>query len=244
MSQLWNNGKQKDWINEWQQQYPANIKKISTGNKSELLILDEWMNNQLPMDLKKRNPPYLEHKELSKLLRWKLMRGKFRPRLQKLVESNSPQDIKTISSKSFDSVAAVLQSNELDESKILKNFNNALKLLADLKGVGPATASAILSCFAPSLFPFMSDEALFAVIPIKPLKYDLKTYSKFAEELRKKAKLLSGEEIKEKEQESSLAITPQLLSQCLWSEAIGSMPPPKIFKSQSSKTLLKKRKKS
>lgn len=40
----------------------------------------------------------------------------------------------------------------------LPNLKEAISLLSVLKGVGPATASAVLAVHTPSIAPFMSDE--------------------------------------------------------------------------------------
>lgn len=57
--------------------------------------------------------------------------------------------------------------------------------LNTLKGIGPATSSAILSLFSPDSLPFMSDEALkFAAgLKDKP-KYTVKKWEWFVVEMR------------------------------------------------------------
>lgn len=42
--------------------------------------------------------------------------------------------------------------------KSLPNISKAISELTVLKGVGPATASAVLAAYAPDVAPFMSDE--------------------------------------------------------------------------------------
>jgi 3-methyladenine DNA glycosylase/8-oxoguanine DNA glycosylase len=46
----------------------------------------------------------------------------------------------------------------------LPDISKAISELSALKGVGPATASAVLAAFAPNLTPFMSDEVFFPSI--------------------------------------------------------------------------------
>lgn len=44
----------------------------------------------------------------------------------------------------------------------LPDLEKAVKELTVLKGVGPATASAVLAAYAPDVAPFMSDEVRFS----------------------------------------------------------------------------------
>lgn len=114
--------------------------------------------------------PWLSKDELSRLMEWKLavrlfrerrgqtatrdstrdcfrratQRGKWRPRLQAMVATNSADDIRAVTARAA--------ANPDPES--------ALKELSTLKAVGPATASAILALWHPDSEPFMSDEGL------------------------------------------------------------------------------------
>jgi hypothetical protein len=72
--------------------------------------------------------------------------GTFRPSLAKLVASNSADDIKTATENAF----AV--------EDIPNHTRDSLNHLTKLKGVGPATASLVLSCYDPQNLPFASDE--------------------------------------------------------------------------------------
>ena len=58
---------------------------------------------------------------------WKLQRGKFRPQLKSLIESNSSQNVEAITKDAF-----------------TRNWPENLKTLINLKGVGPATATGKL----------------------------------------------------------------------------------------------------
>lgn len=66
----------------------------------------------------------------------------------------------------------------------------SLQRLSFLQGVGPATASAMLTVYSPSL-PFMSDEALAAALPGRP-EYTVKKYLQLVEALRDKAAALTS----------------------------------------------------
>ncbi|XP_012068159.1 uncharacterized protein LOC105630802 isoform X2 [Jatropha curcas] len=123
--------------------YSAHIKSL---NKPDLVSLDEFYRIQLPSLLHQRNPnPYITTPELSKLMQWKLSRGKWRPRLLEFVSSLDEELVKSASQKAFES---------------LPDVSKAVSQLTVLKGVGPATASAVLAAYAPDVAPFMSDEEL------------------------------------------------------------------------------------
>eukprot|EP00058_Branchiostoma_floridae_P021674 XP_002607164.1 hypothetical protein BRAFLDRAFT_68041 [Branchiostoma floridae] len=86
------------------------------------------------------------------------MRGKFRPRLQQLVESNMPEVVEETSRKAFNK---------------LPNISSAINELSKLKAVGPATATAILAAAAPELVPFMADESMLSTPGLGPVQYTL-----------------------------------------------------------------------
>ncbi|KAI3760727.1 hypothetical protein L1987_51126 [Smallanthus sonchifolius] len=67
-----------------------------------------------------------------------------RPRLLDFVSSLDEETVKSASLKAF---------------KSLPEVSKAVSELTVLKGVGPATASAVLAAYAPDVAPFMSDEA-------------------------------------------------------------------------------------
>ncbi|TPX59016.1 hypothetical protein SpCBS45565_g07836 [Spizellomyces sp. 'palustris'] len=144
-------------------------KEAAKGNK--LQELDNWMWNDLHKAIVERGS--LTRDELVKVMEWKLSRGKFRPTLLAQVSSNPSDVVIEASQKGFSLV------KESDESILA-----ALKELAKLKGVGPATASALLSAYNPSI-PFMSDEAL-SLYSAK-LQYTVPAYKNLLAKLRAQA---------------------------------------------------------
>jgi hypothetical protein len=124
--------------------------------------------------------------ELEKVMEWKLCRGKDRPALRGLIKQNSAAAVAKASSAAF---AHLEQSDWL----------SAIKAFAELRGVGPATASALL-CVLPKgqeLCPFMSDEVLEAATERKR-EYTLKAYQRLQEVLTKKASKLGRDWTAEK----------------------------------------------
>lgn len=85
--------------------------------------------------------------EVVVLVDWKLAHGTFRPRLKQLVQSNSPDVVEKTTVAAF---ASFDGSPEKVKSSLAK--------LSTLKGIGPATASLLLSVAFPDQVPFFSDE--------------------------------------------------------------------------------------
>ncbi|KAL9330681.1 hypothetical protein ACSQ67_000291 [Phaseolus vulgaris] len=206
-------------------EYQSRIQTLSltkTKTKTNLVSLDEFYCNELPSLLRQRNPnPFLTTSELSNLMQWKLTRGKWRPRLLDFVSSLDDAVVKSASEKAF---------------KSLPDVSKAVAELTVLKGVGPATASAVLAAFSPHLTPFMSDEAMEAALG-NSKDYSLKQYLKFVDKLQMKAKELSSE---------GDSFTPSDVERALWSYAVGqSSSAPQSNqdpKSKPSRTSKRKRK--
>ncbi|XP_021767670.1 uncharacterized protein LOC110732067 [Chenopodium quinoa] len=178
--------------------YQSRILSLSL-NKPKLVSLDDFYRTQLPSLIHSRLPtPYLTQSELHSLMQWKLTRGKFRPRLLGFVAALDEELVKSASQKAFLSLP--------------DDLSKAVSELTVLKGIGPATASAILAAYAPDLAPFMSDEAMEAVLS-QSKDYSLKQYLLLANKLREKAKELSSED----EQ-----FTASDVERALWSSAVGA----------------------
>lgn len=63
----------------WKEALSSYSSRIESLNKPNLLSLDDFYRNKLPPVLHQRNPnPYITTTELSKLMQWKLTRGKWR----------------------------------------------------------------------------------------------------------------------------------------------------------------------
>ncbi|RVX22396.1 hypothetical protein CK203_012676 [Vitis vinifera] len=157
----------------WKEALSSYSARIVSLNKPQLVSLDDFYCNQLPALIRQRNPnPYITTSELSKLMQWKLTRGKWRPRLLDFVSSLDEALVKSASQKAFQS---------------LPDISKAISELTVLKGVGPATASALLAAYAPDVAPFMSDEAMVAALG-NSKDYTLKQYLVFADKLQNKAR--------------------------------------------------------
>lgn len=156
---------------------------------------DAWVWGGLGDDLRRGGGAGLTVDRLARVMAWKLARGKFRPRLTQLVRENSEE-------------AAADAGAEAMAAADAGDVRAAVKALCVLRGVGPATASAVLAAYRPGVFAFMADEALAAVCS-RPFKYSLPEYLQFSAEVAKLAKRLGS------------GWTPHDVSQALWSQAVG-----------------------
>lgn len=161
--------------------------------KYSLLELDNWRSTELPELLKTRyekdGKVWLDKQELVLLMDWKLAKGKFRPTLPKLINSNSEEDVERVTTEGFE-----IWSNFTSEQKpsgfwskesnlklYVATVRQTFKKLCELRGVGPATASLILNLLRINeslTAPFFSDESfLYYVNPEGKIKYNVKEYT-------------------------------------------------------------------
>ncbi|KAG0309944.1 hypothetical protein BGZ98_000032 [Dissophora globulifera] len=178
-------------------QYPEALEHHVASKKDDsLLRLDHWYQITLPSLLTKRKPKCIDSDELCQLMSWKLKRGKFRPSLAKLAASNADADVKRISQDAFALIASDIKA--------------AITKMAELKGVGPATASAILCAGAPSKAPFMADETMDSVPGLGTIAYTIPYYLKFATKVIEKAAQLKAK--------GSTVDSPHLVEKVLWAD--------------------------
>lgn len=153
------------------------LRSESTASRSELSKLDVEVR-KFGNAARRRDPESITRVELSTIVSWKLKRGKFRPRLQTLADSNTEKAVKDASSRAF----TYVEKGDLTK---------ALKALEELSGIGPATASAVLSIVYPSRCAFMSDEALATVPALKGrVDYTNKAFKLFQEDMTSKSRQL------------------------------------------------------
>ncbi|KAF3480292.1 uncharacterized protein GIQ15_05639 [Arthroderma uncinatum] len=191
-------------------------------NKLKLFVeLDGWRYTTLPVILRERaadnedkkkkggshsSNGYIIKDELVRLMDWKLKHGSFRPALMGLIRSNQESQVESASKDAFSKLAEDSATGKFPES--------SMQLLCkSFRGVGPATASLVLS-LAPHSdtyeTPFFSDELYYwlcldlysspkpkqkQILP--KLKYNIKEYTELWDafsRLRQRIERLSGEE--------------------------------------------------
>ncbi|XP_039991823.1 uncharacterized protein zgc:112496 [Xiphias gladius] len=188
------------WRSVYEKYWDVVEAKAKGKKPGKLLNLDKWYQEELPILISSRPDKHVTLSELVKLMEWKLTRGKFRPRLQQLVASNSEDTVEKCSRKAF---------------SLLPDVQAAIAELSSLKGVGPATASAVLAAGAPEQTAFMSDEAMESVPGLKPIQYTAKHYALYLGKMVERTEKLNKVD---RQQDW----TPHRLELCLWALTIAT----------------------
>eukprot|EP00755_Sulcionema_specki_P037092 Sspe_Gene.108208::Locus_87374_Transcript_1_1_Confidence_1.000_Length_829::g.108208::m.108208 len=159
--------------------YPSCIDALSKRNTKVHRYIKEddmFVRSELPNLVREQGGVTKE--QLSRVMRWKLARGQWRP-LQGKVDQNDP-------------VKVVEASQEAVKAMSEQRVGDAVTALTVLKAVGPATASAVLAAIDPSLAPFMSDEAVVAALNPTKITYSMKEYLELQKLLVAKAARLTA----------------------------------------------------
>ncbi|XP_072932081.1 uncharacterized protein Amun isoform X2 [Epargyreus clarus] len=136
--------------------------------------------NELPKKIKSRGKDaHMIHEELVQLMKWKQARGKFYPQLSYLIKVNTPRAVMQETKKAF---------------RKLPNIESAMTALSNLKGVGTATASALLAAASPDIAPFMADECLQAIPEMEGSDYTAKEYLNFVTHIKNVCDRLNKEQ--------------------------------------------------
>jgi len=134
---------------------------------AELIKLDNWFQEQLPQIIKSRKDQQLIYDEIVQITKWKLLRGKFKPGILDLVRTNTETAVKNVTKKAF---------------KKMPNINAAITALTQLKGIAPATASAILVAHSSDLCPYMAEENMAATPGVEESDLSISEYLNYVEQ--------------------------------------------------------------
>jgi hypothetical protein len=107
--------------------------------KSNFLSLDNWLWKDYPQEVREREVQYLTKEELQQIMTWKLIKGQFRPTLLGLIQQNSNENVREITTLALDE----LQKGE---------WKNAMEKLTELRGVGPGEFISLFICFVVIFF--------------------------------------------------------------------------------------------
>ena len=156
--------------------------------------LDRWYREELPAAIAKRSKPHVTHEELVRVTEWKMARGIWRPRNLALVRGNPPETVVQTSTRAL---AAIPDPQA------------PIATLAQLGGVGPATASAVAAAAAPAIYPFF-DELVAAQVPgLGAVAFTPAYYRRYAAALRDRADRLGA------------GWTPVMVERALWAHVGG-----------------------
>jgi hypothetical protein len=183
-----------DEIEDWQLALDCYENVIAQQGVERLPDLDRWYRDELPVTIAARQPAHVTLPELVRLTEWKMARGVWRARNLALVRSNAP--------------ALVVQTSATALATV-PHATAPIAALAQMAGVGPATASAIAAAAAPSVYPFF-DELVAAQVPQSGrLTFTLGYYARYAAALRQRADRLGH------------GWTPALVERALWANVGG-----------------------
>jgi hypothetical protein len=167
---------------------------IEQQGVARLAELDRWYRVELPALLARRHPRYVTRPELVRITEWKMARGVWRAPNLALVRSNAAADVERTSRDAF---------------AAMPDPSAPIAALAKLKGVGPATASAVVAAAAPEVYPFFDELVAGQLAGLGPVAWTPGYYAKYADALR----AWSGE--------LGAPWTPGLLERALWAHVGG-----------------------
>ncbi len=186
---LWASDRNDRWFDALAR-YDAAIAAVPSAR---LLEHDVWYRTVLPALLASREPGYVLHDEMVRITEWKMARGVWRAPNLVLVRSNTPDE--------------VLHASRLAAEQIPHPTKPVTALVA-LKGVGAATASALLAVMAPSVYPFFDEDVAAQVPQLGPVAWTNGYYAKYATALRDRSAQLSAV--------FGSTFTPVMVERALW----------------------------
>ena len=167
---------------------------VAAQSVASLAALDRWYRDELPGAIAARRKPHVTHSELVRATEWKMARGVWRARNLVLVKGNDPK--------------AVIATSSAALAKV-PHPTAPVAALAELDGVGPATASAIAAAAHPEIYPFFDELVAGQVPKLGEVAWTLGYYRKYAEALRARAQELGGR------------WTPVMVERALWAHVGG-----------------------
>lgn len=163
---------------------------------SQIPGLSKWnaictkLQNQFASSSPSKTKDFISKQELMDIVEWKFSVGKKRGALYKLLRSNSDEEVKSCSQKAIE-IAGSIPSTKMLFSEIEQAIETSINHLTQLKGVGPATASAVLVLVRPDIFCYMYDEAIDCFLPKRT--YTLPIYMEVCKQCHALSKTLGGD---------------------------------------------------
>ncbi|KAG6041525.1 hypothetical protein E4U17_001701 [Claviceps sp. LM77 group G4] len=184
-------------------EYPAVVEAVSESRtvkpgQKTLLELDAYRYGDALGAFRVEDHPEMTLAQVQDLVEWKLRHGTFRPALMTLVKSNDARAAQATISSAIKAYRANMPSSlELHQDDHANASQMALDILTKLRGIGPATASLLLSVHDPLRVIFFSDEAYWWLCcggrKDVVIRYSVKEYRLLCEKAAALARRLGGE---------------------------------------------------
>lgn len=168
MNDLWG----ADDAAAWRSALGFYARVVAAQGVRNLVEHDRWFSDELPQLLAARRPASVTLDELARVAEWKMHRGVYRARNLALIRTNTPEQVEATSRAALAAVP---------------DPDRPIALLSGLKGVGPATASAIASAARPDVYPFFDELVAEQVPGLGPVDFSPRYYRRYAEALRERA---------------------------------------------------------
>jgi hypothetical protein len=194
--------------------YPA---AVEARGGPKLLALDRWVHDELPGEVRAREPWHLMHDELLRVVRWKMGRGVWRANNLQLAAGNAPEAVQAYTAEALALVGAVPvpmvvqagarpgETAAWDGAPVVSPGGAPasgattaaallapVRMLAKLRGIGPATVSAVLAAVYPERYPFLEDVVAAQVPDLGPPAFTPRYYAAYAAVLRARAAELAA----------------------------------------------------
>lgn len=176
--------------------YDAAIAAVPSGR---LVEHDTWYRTVLPTLIASRTPGYVLHEEMVRITEWKMARGVWRAPNLVLVRNNTPDEVVNASRSAAEQIP---------------HPTKPVTALVALKGVGAATASALLAVMAPTVYPFFDEDVAAQVSMLGPVAWTNGYYAKYATALRERSAQLSAL--------FGRAFTPVMVERALWAARVSA----------------------
>lgn len=181
---LWNNPSCEAW-RETVNQYEALLLAHAVNQLPEI---DAWYRGELPGILATRKTPYVTKDEFLEILRWKMKRGDWREYNRIRIANTDARTVKTAAQNGLNAARDLAP----DVPTASQEYKLPVRLICELDGVGPATASAVLAAYRPDLYPFFDEWIARQIEGLGKVAFTPSYYWKYADAIRGKARELQA----------------------------------------------------
>jgi hypothetical protein len=161
---------------DWHAALERYIETIRAQQVNGLPEIDAWFREELPALISARKPAFVTLAELERATVWKMKRGVWRERNRLLVIGNP---------------SALVKQTSRDAFAAVPDPRKPVDLISTLAGVGPATSSAVLASYAPSVYPFFDELVAVQIPKLGKVAFTAAYYQRYAAALRERAAQLN-----------------------------------------------------